>query len=526
MICMLLKYQVCSMAGTESGSRSVSYEPQTSTPKCLSPSQNSTTAAVTTAMTSYSSPTMNSHHTSPAAGRQHTYTSPVRYAGSSPLSHRTGVSPNRGRSDSPTRTYHSSPPRQNYMSELEAATIQKQRRELQLLIAELQDRDRELNDMVHAHHKQLLAWDEDRQKLLALEQRCSRYDAEIRGKNDQIKHLASRLKIIETQEQSKTCALESTQKQLEQLSEKASSSSMYVQDLEDRNRSLTSTVRELSAQLGQLEAREQELLTVLKLKDKDLLDASSHITDVTSKLKRFDAACKELRQSELASKREITEWKQKLGDTKAEVERLRGELGASNSNNTEQQILTSKAREEAVSLKKELQIANEREKRKDQLLELQKSRQDRVEAELNNLRQVYDRQQKEMALMQLNLESKDELLALQECRLSDTVEELSRSLSPSHSISPSKSLSRTSTTKLSPKSPSLAMKDLDTADTSADAQAQDGSSGETDELLNITANDLTDNSPTSKLHRLLSESREMVRNLEQTTLPPYFSPSH
>ena len=63
------------------------------------------------------------------------------------------------------------------MSELENSTIQKQRRELQLLIRELQDRDRELNEMVASHQKQLLAWEQDRQKLLALETKCARYES-------------------------------------------------------------------------------------------------------------------------------------------------------------------------------------------------------------------------------------------------------------------------------------------------------------------------------------------------------------
>ena len=65
------------------------------------------------------------------------------------------------------------------MSELEASTIQKQRRELQLLIGELQDRDRELNEMVASHQKQLLAWEHDRQKLLTLEQRYTRLQGNI-----------------------------------------------------------------------------------------------------------------------------------------------------------------------------------------------------------------------------------------------------------------------------------------------------------------------------------------------------------
>ena len=66
-----------------------------------------------------------------------------------------------------------------YSSELESATIQKQRKELQLLILELKDRDQELNDMVAAHQKQLLAWEEDRQRVLTLEQRCSRLEGTV-----------------------------------------------------------------------------------------------------------------------------------------------------------------------------------------------------------------------------------------------------------------------------------------------------------------------------------------------------------
>jgi hypothetical protein len=39
------------------------------------------------------------------------------------------------------------------------------------LIAELRDRDRELNEMMAAHQHQLMAWEQDRQRLLTLEQR-------------------------------------------------------------------------------------------------------------------------------------------------------------------------------------------------------------------------------------------------------------------------------------------------------------------------------------------------------------------
>ncbi|XP_060166944.1 huntingtin-interacting protein 1-related protein isoform X2 [Globicephala melas] len=74
--------------------------------------------------------------------------------------------------------------RQNIGSEVEISTIEKQRRELQLLIGELKDRDRELNDMVAVHQRQLLSWEEDRQKVLTLEERCSKLEERDRRKDE------------------------------------------------------------------------------------------------------------------------------------------------------------------------------------------------------------------------------------------------------------------------------------------------------------------------------------------------------
>lgn len=45
-------------------------------------------------------------------------------------------------------------------------------------MAELKDRDRELNTMAASHHKQLHAWEQDRQRVLTLEQRCSQLEGE------------------------------------------------------------------------------------------------------------------------------------------------------------------------------------------------------------------------------------------------------------------------------------------------------------------------------------------------------------
>lgn len=58
------------------------------------------------------------------------------------------------------------------------STVQRQRRELQLLMAELRDREKELNIMSASARKHLLAWDHDHQRMLALEQRCAHLNGE------------------------------------------------------------------------------------------------------------------------------------------------------------------------------------------------------------------------------------------------------------------------------------------------------------------------------------------------------------
>ena len=68
--------------------------------------------------------------------------------------------------------------------EFENATIAKQRTELQLLISELKDRDRELNEMVLSHQRQIGAWDADRKKIMVLEERGTQYESEYKNEFD------------------------------------------------------------------------------------------------------------------------------------------------------------------------------------------------------------------------------------------------------------------------------------------------------------------------------------------------------
>ncbi|XP_070485263.1 huntingtin-interacting protein 1-related protein isoform X1 [Equus przewalskii] len=156
--------------------------------------------------------------------------------------------------------------RQNIASEVENSTIEKQRKELQLLIGELKDRDKELNDMVAVHQRQLLSWEEDRQKVLTLEERCSKLEGELHKRTEIIKSLTKKVKTLESNQMECQTVLQKTQLQLQEMVQKATHSSLLSEDLEARNENLSNTLMELSAQVGQLQAREQALTTMIKLK--------------------------------------------------------------------------------------------------------------------------------------------------------------------------------------------------------------------------------------------------------------------
>ena len=65
-------------------------------------------------------------------------------------------------------------------------------------------------------------------------------------------------------------------------------------------------------------------------------------------------------------------------------------------------------------LQREVQAATEREKRKDQLLDLQRSKEERFEGEVGSLRQVTQQHQHDYAMMQTQLQSaKDRIVRLE-----------------------------------------------------------------------------------------------------------------
>ncbi|XP_022373055.1 coiled-coil domain-containing protein 62 isoform X5 [Enhydra lutris kenyoni] len=310
--------------------------------------------------------------------------------------------------------------RQNIGSEVEISTIEKQRKELQLLIGELKDRDKELNDMVAVHQRQLLSWEEDRQKVLTLEERCSKLEGELHKRTEIIRSLTKKVKTLESNQIECQVVLQKTQLQLQEMAQKATHSSLLSEDLEARNENLSNTLVELSAQVGQLQAREQALTTMIKLKDKDIIEAVNHIADCSGKFKLLEHALRDAKMVETCIVKEKQDYKQKLKTLKVEVNKLKEDLNEKTTENNEQREEIIRLKQEKSCLHDELVFTAEREKRKDELLDIAKSKQERTNAELHNLRQIYVKQQSDLQFLNFNVENSQELIQIYDSKMEES----------------------------------------------------------------------------------------------------------
>ncbi|XP_020929737.1 coiled-coil domain-containing protein 62 isoform X7 [Sus scrofa] len=240
--------------------------------------------------------------------------------------------------------------------------------------------------MVAVHQRQLLSWEEDRQKVLTLEERCSKLEGELHKRTEIIRSLTKKVKTLESNQIECQAALQKTQLQLQEMAQKATHSSLLSEDLEARNENLSNTLVELSAQVGQLQAREQALTTMIKLKDKDIIEAVNHIADCSGKFKLLEHALRDAKMVESCIVKEKQDYKQKLKVLKMEVNKLK----------------------------------EEREKRKDELLDIAKSKQERMNAELHNLRQIYVKQQRDLQFLNFNVENSQELIQIYDSKMEES----------------------------------------------------------------------------------------------------------
>ncbi|KAF6033142.1 CCDC62 [Bugula neritina] len=265
----------------------------------------------------------------------------------------------------------------NALGEMERDTIIKQRTELQLLINELRDRDKELNEMVQAHHTEMKAWKEDRSRTQLLEQKCAKLERDLTKRNNQVRELLKKLKLTETDAVESSTALENTRHQLQSLVEEHTRTCQQLGDLEEYNTKLQDSFKDTSQSLGNTEGKVMHLQNQLELKEREAVATNKE----------------QLEKITFEVKTSANEWKIKYTDLKQTTDTLKNELDISNANMDEKDIEMEKLRKQLQERTDELRYTIEREKRKDQMLALQKSKQERTDTELSTLRQMYDLQQ-------------------------------------------------------------------------------------------------------------------------------------
>uniref|UniRef100_A0A8C0HKA5 Coiled-coil domain containing 62 n=1 Tax=Buteo japonicus TaxID=224669 RepID=A0A8C0HKA5_9AVES len=361
--------------------------------------------------------------------------------------------------------------------------------------------------MVAVHQRHLLAWEDDRQKILTLAERCNLLKNELNKRNEIVKSLTKRLKFLESQ-QNDSKTIENTPQKFKELSQKVTDATVHCQALEEKNQSLHCLVLELSAKTGQLQAREQELLTMLKLKDEAILETTDHITDFTSKFKKLESALRAAKTEEFSLNKEKEDLKLRLKELILETNKLKDDLSEKMKENNKQQEEIIHLKQENSCLRNELALIVEKAKRKDQLLQFSKSKQARTDTELSSLRQIYVKQQRDLQFLHVNLESSQESRQKHEKAAHERSEE-NVDLNSFHLDSPC--LTSTQKGDRPQRCEKFSGEDLPLEINNLSVTKP------TNRCCNATINQDT-SSPISKLQHVLAESRQMVADLELSTL--------
>uniref|UniRef100_A0A1I8HTX9 Coiled-coil domain-containing protein 62 n=1 Tax=Macrostomum lignano TaxID=282301 RepID=A0A1I8HTX9_9PLAT len=263
--------------------------------------------------------------------------------------------------------------------DFENGVIVKQRKELQLLVSELRERDTELNELVNSHQKQLSNWEADRKRLIVLEEKLRQKDQELQEKNGQLKSAMSRLEESVKQSEERALQVQELQKQQDRLQDESAGLRGTCEELEDTNYQLDRRLRETSAQLVQVETRAGQL-------EQDVHTAAQNLHQLLHRLKASDASRKELQSQ------------QEEQPTAAEIRKLAGE-------SRDLLRVNEKLQQQSEQLQKDCQLAAERERRKDELVQSQRLKQERTDAELQQLRGMYERMQMDLAALTTNLDT-------------------------------------------------------------------------------------------------------------------------
>lgn len=295
----------------------------------------------------------------------------------------------------------------NSLSELENTMIHKQRQEIQLLMSELKDRDRELSDLVTAHQQQLTAWQQDKDRLQSLEKKCTHYENELHAKTVELQQTITNLRNTKTESRKDQ---ENVRLIVERLTKENNNNKDGLERFKVTNACLQDKINELLTAVGKLQSREEELTTCLQMKEKDIASATSRMKELCEHLQKLDFQCKEFQDKEKEALKEKNEWKQLYDNSRAEVKTLYAELDNKKKESIQLCEENRSARQQLHILQKE---ANLTETCKDEVIESMKIKQDRTDSQLKNIRELYERQLKEVARLQMQLDTSKELIQRQ-----------------------------------------------------------------------------------------------------------------
>jgi hypothetical protein len=265
-----------------------------------------------------------------------------------------------------------------------------QQKELELMILELQDRDSELNSLVDIQQRQAAVWAEDRHKVVELELKCTQLQALQRDTDQELARVKSSLAEMQCKERERAATTHTLQ--------------LRLKDMEVERNRLASLVHSTEARVSESRREEARLREKLSEAERDLGEAQRCL--LTSQQERDETATElkllqrgvEEREQQLkilhtqqrSSEQELAKTEEELLKSQQEKESFQTQLIAS-SVNLEQ-------------LKTEVKMAGECDKRKEKLLQLQRSKLERHMKEMDTLKKMCSHHEEQLASLKLQLQ--------------------------------------------------------------------------------------------------------------------------
>ena len=110
--------------------------------------------------------------------------------------------------------------------------IERQHREIELLMTELQQRDRELNTLWNNHQRQSDAVQADRVAVVQLTRALKEREGDLFSRNDEVEALRAKLRQTDEEQADRKMMLSTAQTQLEKLNAQLTSAMTQIREVE------------------------------------------------------------------------------------------------------------------------------------------------------------------------------------------------------------------------------------------------------------------------------------------------------